>query len=106
MCTVFNTIIPIVTAVGRVMTAAGVVGNPRVVEQSSVQNPRHYIFETTVGHLYIFVFCDLSLNFRNLSDVYLGLSKVYVSVCLSVCLKPQLLLQLSTDLDETWHKAR
>jgi hypothetical protein len=45
-----------------------------------------------------------SLNFRNLSDVYLGLSKV--CVCLSVCLKPQLLLHLSTDLDETWHKAR
>jgi hypothetical protein len=35
---------------------------------------------------------------------------VCMSMCLyvyvSVCLKPQLLLQFSTDLDETWHKAR
>jgi hypothetical protein len=27
-------------------------------------------------------------------------------VCVCVCLKPQLLLHLLTDLDETWHKAR
>jgi hypothetical protein len=31
---------------------------------------------------------------------------VCVSVCLCVWLKPQLLLYFSTDLDETWHKAR